>query len=128
MDYLIIGKIAVCAFFAVLFLQSGADKVSDRTGNLSWMVPHFERSPFKTAVPLLLTVLTVCELACGVLSLVAIPAFFVPALSGIGGWAMSAVLATLLMLFAGQRLAKDYVGAASLAGYFAVAVLGIMVM
>lgn len=128
MDFLLIAKIAVLAFFAVLFLQSGSDKVLDRAGNLAWMEPHFEKSPFRGKVPLLLTILTAFELACGVLSLVAIPLLFVPALSGLGGWAMVAVLATLLMLFMGQRLAKDYAGAASLAGYFAVAVLGIMVM
>lgn len=123
-----IAKIAVLAFFAVLFLQSGSDKVLDRKGNLSWMEPHFENSPFRGKVPMLLTILTAFELACGLLSLAAIPAHFIPAISKMGAWAMSAVLLTLLMLFAGQRLAKDYAGAASLAGYFAVALLGVMVM
>ena len=58
MDILLIAKILPCAFFAVLFLQSGVDKVVDRKGNLAWMEPHFESSPFKGLVPMLLSVLT----------------------------------------------------------------------
>lgn len=113
----------IAAFFAILFLQSGFDKVTDRAGNLAWMVPHFEKSPFRGLVPTLLSILTLMEVATGALCLVA--AVWV-ALSGgdLLKWGMLASVITLLSLFTGQRLAKDYVGAASLAGYFAVAAIG----
>ncbi|MEA2554314.1 MAG: hypothetical protein QOJ65_2490, partial [Fimbriimonadaceae bacterium] len=35
---------------------------------------------------------------------------------------------SLVMLFAGQRFAKDYAGAATLATYFAVSLLGLALM
>ena len=115
-----------CAFFAVLFIQSGFDKVFDRKGNLAWMVPHFEKSPFKSQVPFMLTLLTVLEVATGVVALLGA----IDLLFDLGwGWARYALwLAafTLLCLFAGQRLAKDYAGAASLAAYFAVALIAVL--
>jgi hypothetical protein len=39
--------------------------------------------------------------------------------------AMSIVCLNLVLLFAGQRIAKDYPGAATLAAYFIVAVFGL---
>src|SRR4029079_15399345 len=56
------------AFFAILFLQSGIDKVIDRRGNLEWLTGHFAKSPLAGIVPLLLGVITVLELSAGLLS------------------------------------------------------------
>lgn len=119
--------ILLLLFFAILFLQSGFDKVQDRKGNLNWLVGHFSKSLFKGIVPLLLTVLTGMELVAGFASLGA--AVYL----GIGEMAKGMyipfiVLAfcafTLLNLFAGQRIAKDYAGAAGIVPYFVVALLG----
>ena len=38
-------QILVSAFLAVLFLQSGLDKVVDRKGNREYLNAHFARSP-----------------------------------------------------------------------------------
>lgn len=114
----------VCVFFAILFLQSGVDKVTDWKGNLDWLTGHFSKSPLKSLVPVLLGVLTLAELGTGILSAYG-------ALKGFPGdraWpsiAMIASCSTLLMLFFGQRVAKDYPGAATIAGYFGVALLGL---
>jgi hypothetical protein len=115
-----------CAFFAVLFVQSGLDKVFDRKGNLSWMVPHFEKSPLKGAVPTLLTILTIMEVGTGIAcaaGAVAVLAGFDWPLARYGLWAAAG---TLICLFAGQRIGKDYAGAASLAAYFAVALVAVL--
>src|SRR3989449_2369366 len=61
-------QILVSAFLAILFLQSGVDKVVDRRGNLEWLKGHFAKSPLAGVVPALLTVITILELAAGVLS------------------------------------------------------------
>jgi hypothetical protein len=111
-------EVVTAAFLAVLFLQSGIDKVVDRDGNLQWLTGHFAKSPLAEMVPLMLSVITGLELAAGVLSgLGAVVRFF-----GGGTWLAyyGAVFATLaiLMLFFGQRLAKDYAGAAVLVSYF----------
>ncbi|MEY4511892.1 MAG: hypothetical protein RLZZ450_4014 [Pseudomonadota bacterium] len=34
-------RLAVAALLAILFLQSGIDKVVDRKGNVEWLTGHF---------------------------------------------------------------------------------------
>ena len=50
--FLIVQVLAV-SFLAILFLQSGLDKVVDKKGNLDWLRSHFANSPFKNFVPVL---------------------------------------------------------------------------
>lgn len=116
------------AFLGVLFLQSGLDKVFDREGNLGWLTGHFANSPLAGMVPLMLSVITAVELAAGALSMLgAVLRFF-------GGGTTLALLGAilsalaLLMLFFGQRLAKDYAGAAVLVNYFVLALATIYIM
>jgi len=103
---------------AVLFLQSGLDKVVDRSGNLVWLREHFKESPLAGQVELLLTVITALEVAAGTLSGLGALAFLFwgGTLFAYAGAVIAAM--TIVMLFAGQRLAKDYAGAAVLVPYF----------
>lgn len=106
------------ALLAVLFLQSGLDKIFDRDGNLAWLTEHFSKSPLADMVVPMLAVITVIELAAGGFSaLGALVLLFGGGTSLALIGAMFATLA-LFMLFVGQRLAKDYAGAAVLVGYF----------
>jgi hypothetical protein len=115
------------AFLAILFLQSGVDKVVDRAGNISWLQGHFAQSPLASIVSVMVTVVTVVELGAGGASALGCVALFVgggPWLAWVG--ALLSCLA-LLMLFFGQRLAKDYEGAAVLVPYFAVSLIAVYV-
>ena len=47
-------QILASAFLAILFLQSGIDKVIYRRGNLEWLTGHFAKSPLAGIVPALL--------------------------------------------------------------------------
>jgi tetratricopeptide (TPR) repeat protein len=58
----------VSAFFAILFLQSGVDKIIDRRGNLEWLTGHFAKSPLAGLVGVLFSIITMMELAAGALS------------------------------------------------------------
>lgn len=116
------------AFLGVLFLQSGIDKIVDRDGNLEWLTGHFANSPLDGLVPMMLTAITWVEITAGALSMLgAMIVFF-------GGGTtvalLGAILAALalLMLFFGQRLAKDYAGAAVLVNYFLLALGTIYLM
>jgi hypothetical protein len=118
----------ILAFFAILFLQSGLDKITDRNANLDWLTGHFAKSPLKNLVPLLLTILTILEVfAGGLAALSSLYSIFMP--PG-GAWlpftSMVISIVTLLALFAGQRIAKDYTGAAGIVPYFVAAVLGLI--
>src|SRR5437879_12855017 len=61
-------QILVSAFLAILFLQSGIDKIVDRRGYMEWLKGHFAKSPLGGFVLLLLAALTIIEVAAGVLS------------------------------------------------------------
>src|SRR5215472_16985382 len=63
-------QIFVAAFLAILFLQSGIDKIVDRRGNFEWLKGHFAKSPLAGIVPALLICITVLEVAAGALSAV----------------------------------------------------------
>ncbi len=111
-------QIFVSAFLAILFLQSGIDKIIDRRGNLEWLTGHFAKSPLAGMVPLLVTMITLLELAAGGLSAAGCISIIAGFGSGLAffGAALSAV--SIIALFFGQRMAKDYAGAGVLAPYF----------
>ena len=103
---------------AILFIQSGLDKVIDWKGNLGWLTGHFSKTFLAPTVPLLLATITVLELTTGVLSLIGIVQFFVSSTLSVVFWAAAIGTASLSALFFGQRIAKDYPGAAVLIPYF----------
>jgi hypothetical protein len=108
-----------CALFvAILFIQSGLDKVFDWKGNLSWLTGHFSKTILAKMVPVMLASITVMELATGVMAAAGI-LYFVTVGSLVLVFA-AAILgaASLTALFFGQRVAKDYAGAAVLVPYF----------
>lgn len=121
-------RVIVSAFHAILFLQSGIDKIVDRKGNVSWLTGHFAKSPLASLVVPMLSVLTLVELAAGALSGVGVLMLLFTGSRVVA--ALGALLAALalLMLFFGQRMAKDYAGAAGLVPYFIVAVLSLGLM
>lgn len=118
-------QLLTSAFLAVLFLQSGFDKLFDRDGNLAFLREHFENSPIGGQVELMLTVITVFELLAGVLS--GLGALAILFWGGTCFAYLGAVLSgvTFVMLFFGQRVAKDYAGAATLVPYFLLSLIAI---
>ena len=103
---------------AILFIQSGLDKVFDWKGNLEWLTGHFSKTFVAGMVPLMLAKITVLELATGLLSAAGIVYFFVAGSTAVIFWASSLGALTIIGLFFGQRIAKDYAGAAVLVPYF----------
>lgn len=106
------------AFVAVLFIQSGLDKVFDWKGNIEWLTGHFSKTILAGMVPMMLATITVLELATGLLSASGIVYFLVTGGLGVIFWASVLGAAAITGLFFGQRVAKDYPGAAVLIPYF----------
>jgi hypothetical protein len=109
-------------FFAILFIQSGLDKVFDWKGNLAWLNGHFSKTFLAGIVPVLLATITVTELATGFLSAAGIVYFFAVGSTAVIFYAGAIGAASLSALFFGQRIAKDYPGAAVIVPYFLLAV------
>ena len=120
------GQLAVMAFFAIAFLQSAVDKLLDSQGNLDFLGGHFAASPLSGTVPLMFWVIAVLETVTGLCCAVGFILLLTGAGSGLAIAGLELALLSLLCLFFGQRLAKDYPGAAVLAAYVAVAILGLV--
>lgn len=111
-------EILLLLFLIITFLQSGIDKVFDWKGNLAWLREHFSGTPLQGLVPVLMAIVMLTEILAGILSALGI---WQLVLFADKTWAMAgAVLSclALLMLLFGQRLAKDYEGAKTIAVYF----------
>jgi hypothetical protein len=121
-------QVLAAAFLAILFLQSGIDKIVDRRGNMEWLKGHFANSPLAGTVPALLTAITIIELAAGVLSALGCVLLLLLRDSTVAfcGAVISAI--ATIALFFGQRIAKDYAGAAVLVPYFLLALLAIYLL
>jgi len=116
------------ALLAILFLQSGLDKILDFKGNLAWLKGHFAKSPLAGQVAPMLGVITLTETAAGALAAVGAVMLAIDGSKSLGLYAAQLCALNIVMLFFGQRLAKDYAGAASLVPYFILSVGAIVLM
>jgi len=121
-------RILVSAFLAILFLQSGIDKVVDRRGNLEWLKGHFAKSPLAGMVPLMVTVITILELAAGALSAIGCALIILSRDSTVAFYGAVVSAMSILALFFGQRMAKEYAGAAVLVPYFLLTLVAIYLL
>jgi len=108
---------------SILFIQSGLDKVFDWGGNLEWLNGHFSKTFLAPLVPALLAAITIMEIAAGVLAAVGIVYFLFASSTVLIFWAAVVAALALLALFFGQRIAKDYPGAAVIVPYFILALM-----
>jgi len=121
-------QLLVSAFLAILFLQSGIDKIVDRKGNLEWLSGHFAKSPLAGMVPVLFGILTIVELAAGLLSGIGFFALIFAHNPTIAFYGAIVSAIAILCLFFGQRMAKEYAGAAVLVPYFLLALVAIYLL
>lgn len=121
-------QIFASGFLAILFLQSGIDKIIDQRGNLEWLKGHFAKSPLAGVVPALLTVITILELAAGALSAIGCVIVILLRDSTVAFYGAVASAVAVIALFFGQRMAKDYAGAAVLVPYFLLTLVAIYLL
>ncbi|WOC41189.1 DoxX family membrane protein [Polaribacter sp. HL-MS24] len=122
------AEVLTLLFLIVTFFQSGIDKLTDWKGNVSFIKGHFKNSPLKNSVPLLLGIVLVVELAASFFMIVGVYQLYTSELKklAIVGVELSAL--SLIFLLIGQRLAKDYAGAMSLAVYFIISIIGLYLL
>jgi len=121
-------QIFASGFLAILFLQSGIDKIADRRGNLEWLKGHFAKSPLAGIVPALLTTITILELAAGALSAIGCVFIILSRDSTVALYGAIVSAAAITALFFGQRMVKDYAGAAVLVPYFLLTLVAIYLL
>ncbi|MEM0541530.1 DoxX family protein [Flavobacterium sp. j3] len=119
-------SILVLLFLAVTFIQSAYDKIFGWQGNIDWLKGHFANtSLLKNNVPLALGIILILELITGVLTLVGCVELFINGGKTFGFYGAVFSSITLIFLLLGQRLAKDYDGARTIAIYFVPSILAV---
>ena len=116
------AAILILLFLLISFLQSGIDKIIDWKGNLSWLLGHFKDTPLKNLVAFLLATILLSEVLSAVLCAIGFYQLIFNGESAIAFYGATLSCITLLMLLFGQRVAKDYDGARTIAIYFIPAV------
>lgn len=123
---LVLVQLLAAAYLSITFIQSSLDKIFNYKSNLDWLKGQFSKTFLAGTVSLLLPLLTLTELAAGLLT--ALGGIFV--LCGwksellAGGFVVAGI--AMLMLLFGQRVSKEYAGAASLTGYFLIMLVGLL--
>ena len=121
-------QIFIAIFLFIAFFQSGLDKVVDRKGNLDFLKAHFSGSPLIKIIPIMLLILTFLEIIGSLMLGYGVYYAFVNRSTLWIFYGFVIIAITIIILFAGQRIAKDYLGAADLVPYFILIMLGIMSM
>lgn len=118
-------QLLLTLFVAILFLQSGLDKVFNYKGEQAFYKEHFKKTFLKPTVPLLMPTITIAELAAGVFCGIGVFTLLFTGNPDMGFIGMLLGALSILMLFFGQRVAKDFGGAASLVPYFLLTIVGL---
>ena len=127
-DPLVLCQILIGLIMAITFIQSGFDKIINRKDNVEFLRSQFSKTLFSQVAPLSLSAITTLELIGGLSCAYGI---YFGVIFKDTEWIFNGLLIlalTVIILFTGQRIAKDYSGAANLLVYFIVIMLGIMSM
>ena len=121
-------ELLILGFLAITFLQSGIDKITDWKGNLSYINSVFEKTFLSKSVPLMLVIVVIGEIVGGLLTLAGIFEIYFYQTKTLGLLGAIICAKILLALLFGQRVAKDYAGAMTIAVYFIIAIFGVWVL
>ena len=121
-------QLLVLAFLLITFLTSGLDKITDWKGNIAYFNDHFGTTFLRGKSSLMLGFLTLMEITASVLAILGIIQIYISGNMEIGFWATVISAKTLLLLLLGQRIAKDYAGAMTIAVYFGIALYGVSLL
>ena len=121
-----IVQILIGTFLGVAMVQSGVDKITDWKGNHSWLVSHFSNSFLAPFVTPMLGSVTALETVGGLLLLFGAGNGLINGDTYYVLCGLLIIAINILALFFGQRIAKDYEGAAVLVNYFILTIIGLL--
>ena len=125
-DSIKIVQILASLFFSIVFFQSGIDKIIDRKGNLEFFKNHFKDTLLNKIFSPALSILAFLEITTAGVCLFGFTYSLIFADTTFIFYGLLLSGLVLLMLLFGQRVAKDYIGAADITVYFIVCIITIM--
>jgi len=117
----------ISGFIGIVMAQSGFDKIFNWEGELDFITEKFAKTPLANFSAFGLIHVTAFEVLSGLLSLFGgiMVLFYGEKSYGITGLILAAISLSILML--GQRISKDYEGAAVLVPYFLLTMFGLFI-
>lgn len=112
-------------FLTVTFIQSAYDKLFDWNNNVTFFQSHFSNTILKNYITSALGFILILELLSGILTLSGCVELFINNTTKVGFYGAVLSCITLILLLLGQRIAKDYDGARTIAIYFIPAVMAV---
>ena len=123
-----IADMAMKVEAARLLVYTAAARAERGEGNLGFMREHFKNAPLLASnASMLFWTLTLLEVLAGLFCALGILTFSFVYGGFFARWGLRFATLSLLSLLFGQRLAQDYAGAATVAPYFSIAMLGLLV-
>ena len=119
-------QVLIALFLGVAMTQSGFDKIIDWKGNKSFLIDHFSKTFLSRFITPLLLVVLILELAGGIICFIGVGEVFIYNNNQLIRVGLIIIAIDLISLFFGQRLAKDYDGAAVLVNYFILTIIGLL--
>ena len=119
------ASLLVLLFLAITFVQSAHDKLFGWKENVLWLQGHFAKTILKDYVPASLALLVILELITSVLTLAGCVELWTTGGKTYGLYGSVFSCICLLIMLVGQRLAKDYEGAKTIAIYYVPSVLAV---
>ena len=112
-------------FIGIVMAQSGLDKIFNWEGELNFITEKFSKTMLSNFSIIGLIQVTILETLSGLLSLLGsiMVLFYDDKSYGIVGLILAA--GSFCILMAGQRISKDYDGAAALVPYFLLTMIGL---
>jgi len=112
-----ITELVILVFLAIVFLESGLDKIIHWKENMKWLKTHFSKTFLNNKVKFSFAIVFLLEIITGFLAVLAILSILINQNTGIA--LITAIMASVCLLFLllGQRLAKDYDGARTIVIY-----------
>ncbi|NND31379.1 MAG: DoxX family membrane protein [Saprospiraceae bacterium] len=125
LNQIFVMQVLFSVFMAILFIQSGLDKLFNWKDEKAFYKEHFSKTFLAKTIDLLMPTITLAELAAGFLSGIGVIYYISTGDKMLACIGMLLANLSILMLFFGQRVAKDYGGAATLVSYFIVSAAGL---
>lgn len=122
------AEVLILFFLIITYVISAFEKILDWQGNVNFIEEHFQKSPLKNKVPFLLAILLVLEITASVLMLIGVYQIYTEETKEMALLGIELSALSIIFMLIGQRLAKDYAGAMSLAVYFMLTVLGVYLL
>ena len=126
-SYVSIIGASISVFLGIVMSQSGFDKIFNWEGELDFITGKFANTPLASFSTFGLIQVTILEILSGLLSLFGsfMALFYNDYSYAIMGLILAAASLAILML--GQRISKDYEGAAVLVPYYLLTMFGLFV-